>query len=128
MKSTTGSRSIVIGLSALGICLASGCATTDTVSSQFPELQNNINAAKAVEAEEYAPTPLKSAEVKLEKAKVAVKSGDMDGAENLVAEAMADAEYARALAPTEKAKRDAIKLRQAIQAVRDEIQQLQAGK
>ncbi len=128
MKSTKRSRYIVSGLSALVICMASGCATTDTVSSRFPELQNKINAAKAVDAQIYAQTPLKSAEAKLEEAKAAVQAGDMVVADKLVDEAMADAEYAKMLAPTEKAKSDAMKLRESIQAVRDEIKQLPAIK
>lgn len=112
----------------MAVCLATGCATTDTVSSRFPQLEDNINAAKTADAESYAPAPLKSAEDKLQAAKSAVESQDMVSANRLVDEAMVDADYARAMAPTEKAKKDAIKLREAIQAVRDEIKQLPAVK
>ncbi len=128
MKRNKISRYVVLGLAALGLCMASGCATTDTVSSRLPELQKNINAAKAAEAEVYAPTPLAAAEAKLAAAKFAVQSGDMVSANRLVDEAMVDADYARALAPTEKAKSDAMKLRESIQVVRDEIMQLPAVK
>lgn len=112
----------------MGLGLAAGCATTDTVSSRFPALEENINSAKAVEAQVYAPTPLKSAEAKLEGAKSAVASKDMVTAGKLVDEAMVDADYARAMAPTEKAKVEAVKLREAILAVREEIKKMPAAK
>ena len=122
------SRYVVIGMASLGLCMTSGCATTDTASSRFPALQKNINAAKAADAEVYAQNPLKSAEDKLAEAKLAVTTGDMVSANTLVDEAMADADYARALAPTEKARSEGMKLRESIQAVRDEISQLPAVK
>ena len=124
MTRKTISRYVVIGLSLLVLCMASGCATKDTVSARFPELQDSINAAKEAGAEVYAPAPLESAETKLEKAKLAVTAQDMDSGNALVDEAMLDADYARALAPTEKAKNEGTKLRGAIQAVREEINQL----
>ena len=128
MKRNMVSRYIATGLAAIGVCMATGCATTDTVSSRFPQLEENINAAKAADAEVYAPTPLKSAEAKLEAAKSAVAAKDMFSANKLVDEAMVDADYARAMAPTEKAKNAAMKLREAIQVVRDEIKKMPAVK
>jgi Domain of unknown function (DUF4398) len=128
MKRNMVSRYVATGLAAMGVFMAIGCATTDTVSSRFPRLQENINAAKAADAEVYAPTPLKSAEAKLEAAKSAVAAKDMVSANKLVDEAMVDADYARAMAPTEKAKNAAMKLRQAIQVVRDEISKMPAVK
>ncbi|MBN1613999.1 MAG: DUF4398 domain-containing protein [Deltaproteobacteria bacterium] len=128
MKRNIMLRYIAPGLMAIGICIATGCATKDTVSSRFPKLQENINAAKAAEAEVYAPAPLKSAETKLEAAKAAVAAMDMVSANKLVDEAMADADYALALANTEKAKHDAMKLREAIQTVREEIENMPAVK
>ncbi len=124
MKRKLFSRYVVAGLSAAGMSMVIGCATTDTVSSRFPQLQDDINAAKAAEAEVYAPTPLKSAEAKLEAAKAAVAAKDMVSASKLVDEAMVDVDYARAMASTEKAKGAAMKLREAIQVVRDEIRQM----
>jgi hypothetical protein len=128
MKRNMVSRYVATGLAAIGVCMATGCATTDTVSSRFPQLQENINAAKAADAEVYAPTPLKSAEAKLGEAKSAVQAKDMVSANKLVDEAMVDADYARAMAPTEKAKNAAMKLREAIQVVRDEIKKMPAVK
>jgi len=52
----------------------------------------------------------------------------MVSAARFVDEAMVDADYARAVAPTEKAKNDAMKLREDIQAVRDEVKRMQAVK
>jgi hypothetical protein len=52
----------------------------------------------------------------------------MVSANKLVDEAMVDADYARAKAPTEKAKNAAMKLREAIQIVRDEIKKMPAVK
>jgi hypothetical protein len=128
MKRNIVSRYVATGLAGIGVFMAIGCATTDTVSSRFPQLQENINAAKAADAEVYAPTPLKSAEAKLEAAKSAVAAKDMVSANKLVDEAMVDADYARAMAPTEKAKNAAMKLREAIQVVRDEIKKIPAAK
>ncbi len=128
MKRSMFLRYSATGLAAIGICMAIGCATTDTVSARFPQLEANINAAKVAGAEVYAPTPLKLAQDKLKAAKSAVAGEDMVSASKLVDEAMADADYARAMAPTEKAKSDAIKLREAIQVVRDEIKRMPAVK
>jgi hypothetical protein len=128
MKRNMVLRYVSTGLTAIGVFMAIGCATTDTVSSRFPQLQENINAAKAADAEVYAPTPLKSAEAKMEAAKSAVAAKDMVSANRLVDEAMVDADYARALAPTEKAKNAAMKLRESIQVVRDEIKKMPAVK
>jgi hypothetical protein len=119
---------VATGLAGIGLCLAIGCATTDTVSARFPKLEANINAAKADGAEVYAPTPLQLAQSKLEAAKSAVEAKDMVSANMLVDEAMADADYARAMALTEKAKNAAMKLREAIQVVRDEIKRMPAVK
>jgi hypothetical protein len=128
MKRNMVSRYIVTGLAAIGVYMATGCATTDTVSSRFPQLQENINAAKAADAEVYAPTPLKSAEAKLEAAKSAVAAQNMVSANKLVDEAMVDADYARAMAPTEKAKKAATKLRVDILVLREEIKKMPAVK
>lgn len=126
MKTHRVSRYAVIGLAVLGIGMSGGCVTTDTASSRLPELQDNINAAKAVEAEVYAPTPLKSAEDKLAAARLAVQAKDMVAANKLIDEAMVDADYARAAAPTQKAQNDVMSLRESIQAVQNEIQKLPA--
>ena len=119
---------IAAGVAVVGVCLATGCATQDTVSSRFPGLQENINAAKAADAEVYAPVALASAQARLEQAKSAVAGGDMVSASRFVDEAMVDAEYARAKAPTEKARKEAAELRKAIQALRDEIKKMPAVK
>jgi len=128
MKRNLVSRYVTTGLLALGVCIAAGCATTDTVSSRFPQLEENINAAKAAEADTYAPAPLKSAEAKLQAARSTVAAGDMVAANKFVDEAMADAEYAQAKAPTEKAKDDARKLSESIQTLREEIKKMPAAK
>lgn len=128
MKKNMIPRYIATGVAAMSVCMSAGCATRDTVSSRFSGLENNISAAKTAGAETYAPSPLNSAEAKLGAARSAVRANDMVSAARFVDEAMVDADYARAVAPTEKAKSDAVKLRQSIQAVRDEIKRLQAVK
>lgn len=128
MKRNMISRYVATGVAAVGVCVAAGCATQDTVSSRFPQLEDNINSAKSAGAETYAPSPLKSAEAKLGAARSAVRANDMVSAARFVDEAMVDADYARAVAPTEKAKNDAMKLREDIQAVRDEVKRMQAVK
>lgn len=128
MKKNMVLRFVSTGLVAIGLSMTTGCATTDTVSSRFPQLQENINAAKAADAEAYAPAPLRSAEARLAEAKSAVADNDMVSANKLVDEAMVDADYARAKAPTEKAKQDAVKLRNDILVVREEIKKIPAVK
>jgi hypothetical protein len=122
------SRYFATGVAAVGLCITAGCATRDTVSSRFPLLEENINSAKTAGAETYASSPLKSAEAKLGAARSAVIANDMVSAARFVDEAMVDADYARAVAPTEKAKNDAMKLREAIQVVREDVKRLQAVK
>lgn len=124
MRRNMVSQNVARGLAVIAVCMATGCATTDTVSSRFPQLVDNINAAKAAEAQTYAPTPLKSAETKLEAAKAAVIAKDMVAANKYVDEAMVDADYAKAMAPTEKARNEVVQLREAIQAVRNDIKKL----
>jgi len=128
MKKDFVSRYIATGVAAVGLCITAGCATRDTVSPRFPLLEENINSAKTAGAETYAPSPLKSAEAKLGAARSAVIANDMVSAARFVDEAMVDADYARAVAPTEKTKKEAMKLREAIQAVREDIKRLQAVK
>lgn len=128
MKKNIASRYVATGLAVIGVCMAAGCATTDTASSRFPQLEENINAAKAADAGVYAPVPLKLAETKLEAAKSAMAVKDMLSANRLVDEAMVDADYARAVAPTEKARNEVKKLREEIQTVRDEIKKLPVAK
>lgn len=126
MKRSTVLRYVATGLAVIGLCVASGCVATDTVSPRFPAVEANINAAKTVGAAEYAPTPLALAESKLAAAKSAVTTGDMGLAARLVDEAMVDADYAQVMAPTEKAKNDAMRLRADIQSLRDEIKKMSA--
>jgi hypothetical protein len=126
MKRNMFSRQATTRLAAMGLFLATGCATTDTVSSRFPGLEENVKTAKTAGAEVYAPTPLKSAEAGLEAARSAVKANDMVSAARFVDEAMVDADLARAMAPTERAKYDAMKLRETILALRDEIKRMPA--
>lgn len=124
MKRKMTLRYVATGLAVIGACLSAGCATTDTASSRFPQLEENINAAKAAGAQTYAPNPLKAAETKLDAAKSAAVNNDIVAANRLVDEAMADADYARAKAPTEKAKTEAMQLRKEIQEVQEKIRQL----
>jgi hypothetical protein len=128
MKKRMVLRYFMSGLVMIVLSMATGCATTDTVSSRFPLLEQKINAAKASEAEVYALEPLKSAETKLAEARSAAAAGNMVAAHKLVDEAMTDADYARALAPTEKAKKDATGLRDEIQTLRDEIEKMPPAK
>lgn len=124
MKRNIFSQYVITGVAIMGICMATGCATKDTVSSRFSVLEENINAARSAGAEQYAPTPLKSAEAKLNAARSAVKVNDMASAARFVDEAMVDADYARAKAPTEKTKNDASQLAAAIQTLREEIRKM----
>lgn len=127
MKKQMFSWPLLALLAALG-SLSSGCSTTDTVSSRFPQLEEKISGARAAGAEVYAPDPFKSAVSGLEAAKSAVASGDMSTASARVDEAMADADYAAVKAPTEQAKKEAIELKDEIQSLRQEIKRLSSLK
>lgn len=117
-------RNIATGVAALSLLMAGGCATTDTISQRFPQVEENITAAKMAGAEVYAPTQLKSAEDKLAAARSSVRINDMVAAARYVDEAMVDADYARANAPTVKAKNEAMQLRETIKALRDDIRKM----
>ncbi|MRR57540.1 MAG: DUF4398 domain-containing protein [Deltaproteobacteria bacterium] len=127
MKKSTFFRPLATALAAVGVCMAAGCSTTDTVSSRFPQLEANITAAKSSGAETYAPEALKSAVSRLEAAKSAVAANDMVSANKLVDEAMADADYARVKAPTEQAKQEALQLKEDIQTLRDDIKRISSA-
>ncbi len=124
MKKKTFLRKLTAVLAAAVACAAAGCSTTDTVSSRFPQLEENIGAARTAGADTYAQEALKSAITKQEAAKSAVAANDMAAASRLVDEAMADADYARVKAPTEQAKKEALQLKTDIQALLDQIKQM----
>jgi hypothetical protein len=124
MKKKTFLWPLAAALAVAGACLATGCSTTDTVSSRFPQLEDNISTARTAGADAYAPEALKSSVSKLEAAKSAVAARDMVSASRLVDEAMADADYARVKAPTEQSKKEALQLKADIQALREEIKRM----
>lgn len=127
MKKNTFPWPLAAALSVAAACMVAGCSTTDTVSSRFPKLEENIAAARTAGADVYAPEALKSAESKLEAARAAVAANDMTKASALTDEALADTDYARAKAPTEQAKKDALQLKADIQALREDIQRISAA-
>jgi len=124
MKRKTFLWPLAAALTAAGLSIAAGCSTTDTVSSRFPQLEENITAARSAGADVYAPEVLNSAVSKLEAAKSAVAANNMVTASRLVDEATGDAEYARVKASTEQEKKKALQLKQDIQAAREEIKRM----
>ena len=107
-----------------GLLLAGGCAATNGALSNEKIWQANeaIGAAKESNAALNAPSELKTAEDKIVEATTALTNKDYERAVRLAEEASVDADYARARATTEKAKKAAEEMRQNNKALRQELE------
>jgi D-arabinose 1-dehydrogenase-like Zn-dependent alcohol dehydrogenase len=113
-------------VSFLGVLLAAGCATTNGTLSNEKIWQANkaVGAAKESNASLNAPNELKAAEDKIVEATTALTNKDYERAVRLAEEASVDADYARARATTEKAKKAAEEMRQNNKVLRQELERM----
>ncbi len=114
----------LIFASFLGLLLAAGCATTNGTLSNEKIWQANkaVGAAKESNASLNASNELKAAEDKIVEATTALTNKEYERAVRLADEASVDADYARARATTEKAKKAAEEMRQNNKALRQELE------
>ncbi|OGP90430.1 MAG: hypothetical protein A2156_11155 [Deltaproteobacteria bacterium RBG_16_48_10] len=111
-------------LAALGLLLASGCATNGTLSEKILQGDEAIRKAAESNATLNAPGELNAAEEKLVQAKETAYKRDYDKATRLAEQASIDADYARYKAASEKARKMAEDLRINIKLLRQEVDHL----
>jgi hypothetical protein len=127
MKKISVTQTVVSAGAIVAFSILSGCATPQNLQPKILAVEQSIQSAKAVNAENYSPEALKSAEAKLTEAQSAVAAQNVGTAARLLDEAMSDAEFASINAPTEKTKKEVADLRDAIKKLRSEIKKLSAN-
>ena len=117
--------SLFVVVMALSILWLSGCSGLAASSRQkISEGDKALIEAMESNATVNAPVELKAAEDKLEQAKAAFGQKDYGTADRLAEQALADVDYARAKASSEKVKKEAEAIRQNIKTLRQEIEVL----
>jgi hypothetical protein len=105
---------------ALALALVA-CATTAPPTAQMAVSEKSVHDAIAADAPRYAPIPLRSAQDKLDAARIAMNEADYDKAERLAEEAQADADLAATQARSVKAQHAAAEVQDSIRALRGEL-------
>jgi hypothetical protein len=122
MKGEHKIQKIVFGSVVFGLMIMSGCTTFATLPREkISEADKGILEARGSNAAVHAPLELKTAEDKLDDARVAFNKKDYGKATRLAEQAMVDADYARAKGTTVEVKKKAEELRQNIKTLRQEI-------
>jgi hypothetical protein len=125
MKGKRDMLRLFVVVMALSILWLSGCSGFAASSRQkISEGDKALIGAKESNATVNAPVELKAAEDKLEQAKAVFGQKDYNNADRLAEQALADVDYARAKASSEKVKKEAEAVRQNIQTLRQEIEVL----
>jgi hypothetical protein len=125
MKGKRSMYGLFVVVMALSILWLSGCSGLAASSRQkISEGDKALIGAKESNATVNAPGELKAAEDKLEQAKAAFGQKDYDNADRLAEQALADVDYTRAKASSEKVKKEAEAIRQNIKTLRQEIEVL----
>jgi hypothetical protein len=112
-------RTLVAAL-ILGTCGIWGCTNTKPPADMITQTEAEIDKAKDLGAQEHAPVELLDAEDKLAKAKAAVDQEQYAKAENILEEALIDAEYAAVKSQSAKAKSAAGTVDDGIESLRQE--------
>ena len=117
--------SLLVVVMALSILWLTGCSGLKASSQQkISEGDKALIGARESNATVNAPVELKAAEDKLEQAKAAFGQKDYSNADRLAEQALADVDYARAKASSEKVKMEADAIRQNVKTLRQEIEVL----
>ena len=125
MKGKMKTEGLFMVVIALGVLLAAGCGGYATLPREkISEGDKALLEAKQSNASLNAPVELKAAEDKLAAAKAAFAKKDYEEATFLAEQASVDADYAQATGTSMKAKKKAEEIRQNIQTLRQEIDQL----
>jgi hypothetical protein len=97
-----------------------GCTNTKPPADMITRTDAEIDKAKDLGAQEYAPVELLDAEDKLTKAKTAIDQEQYAKAENILEEALIDAEYAAVKSQAAKTKSAAGAVDEGIESLRQE--------
>ena len=113
---------VVVGLTVV-VLLAAGCSGARVAATEkLMAAQRAVGEATQSEAAISAAPEMQSAEAKLAQAKTAANDRSWKDAGRLADEAYADAEYARAQATTQRARKSTDDMRQNVQLLRKELE------
>lgn len=108
----------------LFVTLAAGCAGVAPVE-KMAKLDSQIASARQAEAIVYAPLELRFAEDKYKMAQAAMKDENYETANRLADEALLDAKLAEEKALSVQAEKEAQKLRESVESLRNELLRIQ---
>lgn len=120
MKVRPRKHALILGLALLTLTACAPAKKAPT--GQMALAQSAVDNATAADAYEYAPLELKTAQDKIEQAKMAIQAKEHVEAERLLEQAEIDAQLAEAKARTAKAQKTVETLQQGIDLLREEIQ------
>lgn len=123
--------SLIAGCVMALVLFLGGCATTQPPSPQLTAAlataNETVKQAREVDAQEFAPLELQTAERKLEAAQTAIAKKDNELAGRLAKEAMVDAKLAEVKSRSAKTQASARELQKSIEALREEIARKKNG-
>jgi hypothetical protein len=114
-------RSLFPALAACAALTLTACASTPPPTEQVAVSTAAVANAVGAGATELAPTEMKLARDKLDRAKLAMVAKDYDSARTLAQEAQVDAGVAQAKAQSAKARKAAETVREDSRALREEM-------
>jgi fructose-specific component phosphotransferase system IIB-like protein len=110
-----------VAMSALFVAMVAGCATVPAPTEQVAVSKAAIADAVSAGGGEYAPSDLRNAQVKIERAERAMGAQDYTLARSLAEEAEVDARLAATTARSVKAQRAVDEVYASIRALQDEL-------
>jgi hypothetical protein len=114
-------KAVRLALPAAFALALAACATTPPPTAQMAVSEKSIHDAIAADAPRYAPVALRSAQDKLDAARIAMNDADYGKAGRLAEEAQADADLAATQARSVKAQHAAAEVQDSIRALRGEL-------
>lgn len=109
-------------LAVAGLALVACASTTPPPNGEIEASNAAIAAATGAGGMEWAPSEMRSAQEKLNRAKQAVTDRDNDRAVTLARESLADARLAEAKANSAKARKSATELAESNRVLNEEVQ------
>lgn len=101
-------------------CLAVAACATEPPLAQMSAARSTVGQAQAL-ASRYAPSELRTAQQKLDRADLAYRDKDYTAARRLAEEAEVDASYALAVAENERSRRASAELAQSIDQLKRDL-------
>jgi len=114
----------IAGVLIMFATLAGGCAGVAPVE-KMAKLDSQITSARQAEAIVYAPLELRFAEDKYKMAQAAMKDENYESANRLADEALLDAKLAEEKALSAQTEKEAQKLRESVESLRNELLRIQ---